>query len=1136
MSNKEVSADEIFVALQNARPEPPKEVFHLTEEQQAAIESSVTQPVLVVAGAGSGKTELMAIRVLWLVANGVVKPHEVLGLTFTRKAASELSKRINNGLLDLAKTTLWPEDLDKQAFGLPEISTYNSYANNLFRDNAILLGYEPESQLLSEGSAYQLARSVVLKEAGEIGDEFDDADVSLNRAVDLTLDLAAELNDNLTDANAVRDRIEQLRQELNRITGGVPLGVTNEKAVRGAFTTAAVVELAERYREAKRVQGFVDYSDQVALAYRAVSAHREIIERERSKHRVVLLDEYQDTSYLQTELLRTLFQDHPVLAVGDPNQSIYGWRGASATNLNEYLETFSSKPAPVIELPLTTSWRNPRVVLAAANVIKSPLSTIAPYQQGRGLVATSVEDLRPRSDAAEGIIDVLWEEHMIDEAKGVAQWMKQRMLAQAMSQSGVESTSSDSETSPKPKKLPTGAVLIRKKRYMQLFVNELQDAGLDVEVIGLGGLLEMPEIVDLVSALKVVHSPNSGAALIRLLAGPRWRIAPKDIARLHRWSRSISKMSDKDLADAAEKSLGAEYDASLVDALDLLADEKKDSMYGMSQSSLARLVDAAKLFRGLRAQNGLPLVEFVKLVTRELNLDIELAANPRRVNPFANLNAFNNIVANYVGSSSGYLGHFLEWLDYVSANEKLESVNATVRPGTVQVLTVHSAKGLEWDYVAVPALTKGDFPNNPTSKKAWLSAGVLPYSLRGDSRSLPELELAHLTQTKQISGAIKLLREQMDIHYEREERRLAYVAFTRPKRELLLSGARWKAHSKDDSERFSDPSPYITELLAANLPGIRLLKSSPEGGLPEYESPTNPRPLSSSVDTWPSDPLGERHRIVVETAAGQVNANIVSTPDGTEEIQAGTIDDQTKALLSEVKLLLDEEMASERRVREVKLPVRIPASRFKDFVKDPEAMAQQYLRPLPTEPFKATMQGTLFHNWVEQRFGFVSDQDRIDAATFDELMEEIDVASEPLEVLKANFETSRWAGRKPIAVESEIQVTISQNTFICKLDAVFDAREDSQLDGFDVEIVDWKTGVAPKTDEEIAERALQLALYRMAYSRRTGVPEEKIAVCLYYVGENEEIRPKAVLSGDEIIKLWQDTLAKCLNPEQSVLD
>jgi DNA helicase-2/ATP-dependent DNA helicase PcrA len=296
--------------------------------------------------------------------------------------------------------------------------------------------------------------------------------------------------------------------------------------------------------------------------------------------------------------------------------------------------------------------------------------------------------------------------------------------------------------------------------------------------------------------------------------------------------------------------------------------------------------------------------------------------------------------------------------------------------------------------------------------------------------------------------------------------------------------------------------------------------------LPEYESLTNPKPLSSVVDAWPLDPLGERHRAVVEQAAREVEANLSRSDDSTELIQDFQLDNARAELIAEVDLLVREQIDAETRVHEVELPVRIPASRFKDFVKDPKKMAQLYRRPLPTEPFKATMEGTLFHSWIEQRFGFISAQDQLDSSTFEQVVQEQELSSEALEVLRLNFEVSRWATRVPLEVESEIQVTIAQNTFICKLDAVFAAAEDPDLAGFEVEIVDWKTGVAPKTPEEIAERSLQLALYRMAYSRRTGIPEEKISVCLYYVSENLEIRPERVLTGDEIIQLWNETLLR----------
>ncbi len=1110
MSDNRVTPNQIFRAIQKKEKLEKNPDMQLTSYQEAAVLASRTQPVLVVAGAGSGKTELMAIRVLWLVANEYAKPQDILGLTFTRKAASELAKRINNGLLALEKTELWPQELRTNGYSLPLISTYNSYANSIFRDNAMLLGYEPESQLLAEGSAYQLAKNVVLREGSNMGVEFQDADFSLKSAIDVVLKLSAELNDNVQSGESVKDAIESLKEKLLAVTKTGELNKTNSDYFAGALGTAAIVDLAEAYRLEKKNQGYVDYSDQVKLAEEVVSRHPEVGARERELHKFVLLDEYQDTSFLQTRLLRELYRDHPVFAVGDPNQSIYGWRGASATNLNEYLELFSTKSEfPVIQRELPTSWRNPKVVLDAANIIAEPLGKLAVYQRERGLQTTEVSPLEPMPNAADGQIDVLWQEHIADEAKQVAAWMAERMARPFDPKQGQEA--------------PTGAVLMRKKASMELFVSELEAAGLDVEVVGLGGLLEMPEIVDLVSALKVVHSPNSGAALIRLLAGPRWRLGPKDISRLHRWARSIGKMSDEQLKAKVEDGLGAEYESSLVDALDLLADEKKDSLYGMSQSSLARLVDAGQTMRDLRQQTGLPLSEFVQYVSRELHLDIELAANPRRVNPFSNLNSFFNIVANYEAGSTVYLGSFLEWLDFASGKEKIEVASTATKAGVVQVLTVHSAKGLEWDYVAVPNMTDRDFPNEPKSKKGWLSVGALPFPLRGDVRSLPELDLTGATKEADLKKVRDDFSDQNGIHLEREERRLAYVAITRPKAELLISGSRWKVGSKDVTKpqnlRFlGKPSPYLLEVANSGLANVRILQPGQDGGLPEFDSLVNPQPASAVTEQWPIDPLGERHRVKLEAAAAQVEAEI----EGFDETKP--LDDDTAQLMSEVQALIEDLEASEARAKQVKLPVRIPASRFKDFLKKPKEIAETYRRPMPSQPFAETMKGTLFHSWIESRYGIVANADQLDDT--EAALEELDLTTpEQLDQLKANFENSKWAALTAKEIEVEIQVTFGQNTFICKIDAVFDVdASDTELQGKKIEIVDWKTGKPPANEAEEDERALQLGLYRMAYSQHFEVAEEDIAVCLYYVADDLIVRPKNVLTGDQLKQRWNEVL------------
>ncbi|MEY2694363.1 MAG: hypothetical protein RL142_711, partial [Actinomycetota bacterium] len=173
-------------------------------------------------------------------------------------------------------------------------------------------------------------------------------------------------------------------------------------------------------------------------------------------------------------------------------------------------------------------------------------------------------------------------------------------------------------------------------------------------------------------------------------------------------------------------------------------------------------------------------------------------------------------------------------------------------------------------------------------------------------------------------------------------------------------------------------------------------------------------------------------------------------------------------------------------------------------------------RPLPEQPYKQTMAGTLFHGWVEARFGVLSGSDEIDAV---EVPNEDEATTKTVEELRAIFEKSRFADMKPFAIETEIQVTIRGNTFICKLDAVFETE-----DGY--EIVDWKTGKPPVTEDEIAQRALQLALYRMAFTRLHGVAPEKVGVCLYYVADDREIKPEHVQSSEELLALWDKVLEK----------
>ena len=1083
---RKVSADQ---AYQVFKQDPS---IKLTTEQVDAVENAATDwPSLVVAGAGSGKTELMATRVVWLVANGICKPEQVLGLTFTRKAASELSRRINNALTELSKSDLWP--LDSTDFASPNITTYNSYANTLYRDYALSLGYEDDATLLSEAGRYQLAREVVLRYGEEIDPRLVEADLSINQVVEGVLTLASAMNDHGANAVDIDEVIARLYNDIATLPAGRakvtperPIGSTLLGLIEGALHTPMLAKLAQGFIEEKRRRGYIDFSDQVALADRAVHELGETVRlRETAQYEQVLLDEYQDTSTLQTRLLAGLYAGRSVFAVGDPNQSIYGWRGASASNLGDYLDTFGTKERSVRQFPLTTSWRNPKVVLDLANVILEPLSHQAGFLSGRPKLAeVDVRPLQAPGHASEGEITVKFAERTDLEAKFVADWLKSNLQVS------------------EGKRAPTAAVLMRSRALMSSFENELREAGLQVEVVGVGGLLESPEVVDLIAALRVIHYPSAGANLMRLLAGPRWQVEPKDLERLARYSRSLAKFWSRDSSRVS----GAEAEASIVDALDYLLDEEDlDRIPSFSERGLAALKNCASLLRSLRLRTGMPLPEFVRAVEQELWLDIELAANPKRLDPMANLNGFANLVLGYAEGANPTLGGFLEWLEYADQKDRFETPAVSARAGVVQLITAHAAKGLEWDLVAVPTLVEGTFPGVQTAT-GWLSKGELPFPLRGDANSLPVIKLEGCSDQTAATKALNAFKDDQKEYLHREERRVAYVALTRPRQKLLLSGSRWKPGVTKPVE----PSRFLVE--AAMIEDSRVVvidkTDDPHNPLPLYEHIlTNPIDEATLTEVWPMEPLGLHHRAKVEKAAAEVQSALAETAPS------------RLAMDETIDLLLAERAELTARSRQVKLPVRISASRFKEFIFDLPKIIKMYRRPMPEQPYKQTMAGTLFHSWVEQRFGVLSNSDELDGV---ELVYEDEATSKTVEELRAIFEASRFSMMTPHSIESEIQVTIKGNTFICKLDAVFKTET-----GY--EIVDWKTGKPPVGQKEIADRALQLALYRMAFARLHGVDPEAIEVCLYYVADDLEIKPEVVPSECELIALWESVLEQVVD-------
>ncbi|PJJ71616.1 DNA helicase-2/ATP-dependent DNA helicase PcrA [Diaminobutyricimonas aerilata] len=1044
---------EIAAALGNPPPTP---------EQRAVIEAPL-EPTLVVAGAGSGKTETMANRVLWLLANGHVRAGEVLGLTFTRKAAGELGHRLLDRIRRLAAVGLAPE---YDEFEPAVVATYNSFANTLYRDNAALLGRENDGAVLSDASAWQLARSIVIRSAHPALRELDKSIDVVTAAV---LRVSTALGENTVDPERVRAFTRQFAS-IDELPLG-PRGAAYEddmNRMREVLHLPMLLDLAGEYADAKVRRGLVEYSDQVALALRILETFPKLGEELRERHKVVLLDEYQDTSVVQTRLLAAAFRGHAVMAVGDPHQSIYGWRGASAANLEQFGHDFAGGSVPAFSL--STSWRNGTRILDVANTIAAPLSALS-----RVPVAT----LQPGPRASELPVDLSVQQTVIDEASAVARWFATRLQT------------------PPGEPPPSAALLLRTRKTLPFFLTALRDAGIPTHVLGVGGLLAEPEIADLVCALTVVHDPTAGSPLLRLLAGSRWRLGAKDLAALRDvgdWLRDrdyAQRSFDDDVRAGMRASLADGEGRSIVDALDFVAHARDDhrELTRFSPVGLERLRDAGRLFRRLRERAGLELVDFVGHVLQELRLDIEVAANEARPVGSANIEALFDAIASYVAIDDvATLGGFLSWLREAEKRDDLSPRPEDPEPGTVQILTVHGSKGLEWDLVAVPRLVADELPSKPLEGTGgWVAFGGLPYEFRGDVGELPVFGWRGARDRKELKTALAEFKAEVGERFVREERRLAYVAVTRARHRLLLSASYWATQTA-----WRKPSPFLVELAEAGL-----VPALPEG--PE-ELEENPLGELVSRFTWPRDPLGHR-RPRVEAAATQVTV--------AEPAAAGPY-------ARDLELLLAERAARLSRADRVSVPARIPASRFKDFVGDPAAIARELRRPLPERPYRATRLGTLFHGWVEARATGAASGDLVDAFAHElDLGDGVD--RDRFAELQATFERSEWGALQPIEVEREVHLVLAGQVVVCKIDAVFERNGR-------IEIVDWKTGRAPTTADDLAAKRLQLALYRLAYARWRGIDPADVDAVFYFVADDRVIRPDRLEDEEELVARWRAAL------------
>ncbi len=1058
----EVTAERIAQALAGAGGK----LITPTQEQCAIIQSRHFGPTVIIAGAGSGKTETMTQRVLWLVANGVVTPNEILGLTFTRKAAGELSNRIRKRLRQLRSAGLIPGNGDIAV----DVSTYHSYAGKTLAEHGIRMGIDTDGEPLGEAAAWQLTYKIV--------NSFAEVDYPIFHKPDYIVEAVMALSGELGEHNSSTEEIKTFLEDFDARLKAVTVGGNDvvRKALEVISERLAILPMVAKLDEHRLLTGQLTFNDQMSYAAKLVETIPEISEIERDRYKVVLLDEYQDTSNSQVRFLSSLFGGgHAVTAVGDPNQAIYGWRGASAETLGAFASTFGGECA---QFDLLTTWRNDKRILDFSNLIIAHIAALAQAPFG-------VKELRARPSAGEGHLSCGLYVTPDDEAAAIADYFAKlwnEPVRQARSQEDRSSF----------------AVLVRVKSYIPLIEMALRDRGIPTEVLGVGGLIHIPEIADIIALLRLMTYPDASSSLSRLLVGPRLALGAKDLHGLGKYSKEMARRSNnqhsKRLETILEYGLEENLDSndfaigSIIEALEMI-DEAPAKDF--SDEGLRRLKEFARELAALRRSMVGSITDKIQTAERYLHLDVETLVRDGWDIGRRHLDKFLDEAAAFQ-RTGGTLSTFLTWLETAEKREGgLKPASVTVNNNAVQILTIHGAKGAEWDVVAVPGLLDEVFPNTSAASKSWIKyPGSLPIKFRGDRLQLIDFEFPPGDGALKASVVSKAMTTFENAHKKRhklEELRLGYVAFTRAKSHLLCT-ASWFRDGKsavDQSELFT----LLYDFLETN-------KS--EAIISEVEQPdenpliTNPRSLQ-----WPT--LGSKQEkirhsadLVQQASPIDINSTIESERDA-ERI----------SLLQDAKALLDEIHHLEH-VELIYLPERLSVSTLINLKGDPEQLALDIRRPMPRHTDQFAKRGTEFHLWLERHFGA---QTLFDEDLFDPMAP----ADVPLKELQEKWLASKWAGRNPIAVEEGFETVINGIVLRGRIDAIY-------RDGDKFEVVDWKTGRA-KDGEDLSTASIQLAMYRLAYSKQHGIPVENIRAAFHYVADDKTIYRENLSSESEIASL-----------------
>lgn len=1006
--------------------------FTLDRQQQRAVEHPLT-PLRIVAGAGSGKTEVMAQRVVSLVERAVVADHEVLGLTFSNKAAANLRERIVRRLGPGNRV---------------HVSTYHGFGAQIVSEHRQALGFADEPRLLDRARAFQLLLA-----------EFDRVDLPNRKTgrphaiVDEALSLASSLADHLVS-------VEDLRADC--LTVAADQSVT-PYARRTARSRSDLCVLLDAYAAAKVRLGLIDFGDQIALAVRAVRENPSIVAELRNLYRAVLLDEFQDTNVAQRELLKLIWVDSfaagtsPLTAVGDDLQSIYGFRGAHVDNLIQ----FDRHVPGTTTVDLETNYRSGSRIVALANHVQSAIAVALP----KTLTAAS----------ATGTADI--ESFVAADDRAEAQGVARRIVEVGAPWGEI-------------------AVLCRKRRLIEPLAAALTDAGVPIEIVGLGGLLTRPEIVDTVAWLRVLAAPEAdpaaNVALLRLLMGASMRIGLRDLAALSRADRAQRRIDfDAALAVASLDDTDEPLERPTVPidpGLDIRRVLNGRNIADLSAEAWSRLAGFRSVLAGLAIiVERRSLVDATEAVIAAAGLWAVVDAVGHE-----NLLRFLDLVHRFEPlDGPTTVASFLHYLDLVELSEDDPAEATVVAADAVQLMTIHQAKGLEFNTVFVPGLAGSGssriFPDKRALANGATVAAALPHWLRLDNDGFTAAPHNRTEEDR--------LKSHVAQQQSYEELRLLYVALTRARRRLVVSGAHWYS----GPQKPQGLSEFYALLAQRPDLVVETERAAPSADDPQLAARRRRRDAArqqgsptASPSAPPNTPMRSRGRAAFDASMAPLFDLLPAVPAAATPV----------------------------------VPV-VAATAVVTYAQCPQRFAWSFVRRLPRRVNRSAEFGTAMHRWIEDRgraqllLGF--DNDRFDDDAFADGIgdQPHDAAREPREPLDASANDSRrersrraflsspYATLHPQRVEAAFTLVVPSTVIPGSSHGVVRGRIDAVYEReAKFEIVDFKTGSAPHAADR--SDGVQLDLYALVAVDLWGVDPSHLRTSFCYLARNGSDRAEIV--------------------------